>query len=151
MPFSLYIASSFKNFHAVQLLRDLFQAYGFIVYDWTAFTPPLPDDMTPEERRKALDTDERGEIFSFCAEACGRVDLVIYLGQSGQDAGVEVGIAHNAGVPIFGLAGPLERTGLMLSKAVTRWFTDSHTLLEGVAEFANGREADMEGIHDKVA
>jgi hypothetical protein len=133
---TIYIASSFRSLHAVHLLGDALSGRGHKVLDWTKFAPPLPDDMTPEERRQALDTDERGEIFAFCVEACARADLVIYLGPAGQDAGTEIGIAYNAGVPVYGLPGPLEAPGLVLAKAVSRWFTNVRELIAGVEEFA---------------
>ena len=40
---------------------------------------------------------------------------------SGQDAGVEVGLAAGAGVPVLGIRGPLEGPGLMLHGAVSGW------------------------------
>jgi len=88
--------------------------------------------MKPEDRRAALDADERGNIFIFCTEACAQADLVIYLGASGQDSACEVGIAFGAGVPVYGLAGALEVPGTILSKAVTSWYSDSAALLEAV-------------------
>jgi hypothetical protein len=132
----IYIASSARNLHAVQTLRDALQERGHTVLDWTKFAPPLPDSMSPEERRAALDTDERGEIFGFCAQACAGADLVLYLGPSGQDAACEVGMAYVAGVPVFGLAGPLEAPGLILSNAVRKWVADTAKLLVAVEIFA---------------
>jgi hypothetical protein len=135
-PISIYIASSFRNLYAVQLLRDALRDRGHTVLDWTKLAPPLPEGMTPEKRRAALDSDERGEIFAACSEACGRADLVIYLGQAGQDAACEVGMAYVAGTPVFGLAGPLEKPGLILARAVTRWFGGYGELLEAVEGLA---------------
>lgn len=129
---TVYIASSFRNLHGVHLLQRGMEDLGCRVLDWTRYAPPLPEHLTPEERRAALDADERGEIFEFCAQACGMADLVIYLGQAGQDAACEVGMAHVAGVPVYGLAGPLERPGTILARAVSRWFDDVHSLLLAV-------------------
>jgi hypothetical protein len=133
---SIYIASSFRNLCAVQLLRDALRERGHTVMDWTKLAPPLPEGMSPEKRRMVLDSDERGEIFVACSEACARVDLVIYLGQAGQDAACEVGMAYVSGTPVFGLAGPLEKPGLILARAVTRWVGDCGELLEAVDGFA---------------
>ena len=41
--------------------------------------------------------------------------------ESGQDAGVEVGLAAGAGTPVLGVRGPLEAPGLMLHGAVSLW------------------------------
>lgn len=132
----IYIASSFRNLHAVHMLTDRLQEAGHSVLDWTAFAPPLPEGMRPEERRSVLDSDSRGQIFEFCTGASGGADLVIYLGESGQDAACEVGIAFNAGVPVYGLGGPLEAPGLILSRAVSRWFGKVPELLAAVEAFA---------------
>ena len=130
----IYIASSFKNLHAVHLLRDQLTSQGHQVLDWSALAPPLPEGMAPNIRRQLLDSDERGEIFTFCAAACGQADLVIYLGPAGQDAAAEVGIAYAHGVPVLGLAGPLEAPGLILTRCVKQWFTQVNQLLAGLTE-----------------
>ena len=134
---TIYIASSYRSLTAVHLLRNILIERCHKVLDWTKFAPPLPEGMTPERRRQALDADDRGEIFDFCAEACARADLVIYLGPAGQDAAAEVGMAYVAGVPVFGLAGRMESPGLILTKAVTHWCEDVSDLLlavDGLAE-----------------
>lgn len=115
-----YIASSFRHLHAVRLLGREIRALGLTVLDWTEKATP-PDGLTPEQRRAWMDTDHGGEVFGFCEQACRNADLVIYLGSSGQDAGVEVGLAKAAGVPVLGIRGPLEAPGLMLYGAGTVW------------------------------
>jgi hypothetical protein len=136
IPLTIYIASSFRSLHAVQLLRDALADRCHKVRDWTQFAPPLPEGLTPEARRMMMDADARGEIFNFCAEACAQADLVIYLGPAGQDAAAEVGMAYVSGVPVFGLAGPLEQPGLILTRAVTRWVSNAQELLDAVEEWA---------------
>ncbi len=118
---NIYIASSAKNLHGVRLLRDALTARGHTVLDWTAMAPPLPDYLSPEERRMALDSDERGEIFDFCAKASTGAQALIYFGPAGQDAACEVGMAWAAGVPTIGLAAPTEKPGLILNRAVRFW------------------------------
>ena len=137
----IYIASSFKNLHGVHLLRDLLAAQGHELLDWSALAPPLPDDMPPEERRQILDSDERGEIFDFCAQACKSADLVIYLGPAGQDAAAEVGVAYASGVPVLGLVGPLEAPGLILTRCVGKWFNRVADLLNYLGKFNQGQES----------
>lgn len=128
-PLTLYIASSFRNVHAVAMLSQRLAASGHTVLDWTKKAPPLAADMPIQERRALLDSDERGDTFRFCVHACARADLLIYLGPAGQDAACEVGIAFNAGVPAYGLRGKLEAPGLILTRAVTRWFDNVDDLL----------------------
>ena len=126
----IYIASSFKNLHGVHLLRNKLGQLGHQVLDWSALAPPLPEGMPTETRRQLLDSDERGDIFRFCTQACREADLVIYLGPAGQDAAAEVGIAYASNIPVYGLAGPLEAPGLILTRCVQKWFSQVEPLLE---------------------
>lgn len=135
-PLIIYIASSFRNVHAVRMLAAALVEVGHKVLDWTPLAPPLPAGMRPEERRAVLDSDARGRIFDFCAESCAGADLVIYLGESGKDTSFEIGLAWGAGVPVYGLAGWLEAPGLMLARGVARWFERHEALLDAVEALA---------------
>jgi hypothetical protein len=126
---NIYIISSFRNLPAVLLLRDSLRELGHEVADFTSKAPPLPDSMTMEERRAALDSDERGDIFRFCAEACKSSDLCVYVGPAGQDAACEVGIAWASGVPVYALTSPLEKPGVILDGCIARWFTEPSMLV----------------------
>jgi hypothetical protein len=77
-----------------------------------------------------MDTDHGGEVYSFCAMACRTADLVIYLGASGQDAGVEVGMAKASGIPVLAVRGPLEAPGLMLYGAADVWVENVDSALD---------------------
>jgi hypothetical protein len=115
------------------------RAFGFTLLDWTEKAAP-PPGLNPLERRLWMDTDDAGgQVFAFCRDACIASHLVVYFGASGQDAGVEVGMAHAAGVPVLGIRGPLEGPGLMLHGAVGCWvegIEDALVLLEQVARHA---------------
>jgi hypothetical protein len=128
----IYIASSFRNINAVLLLRDALRDLGHTVLDWTDKTPPPPESMPLEERRRFFDSDASGDVWWYCVNSCGYADLVVYLGPAGQDAACEVGIAWAAGVHVYGLAGPLEKPGLILNGCVNRWFTDFTPFFEAV-------------------
>lgn len=130
----IYIASSFRNLPAVLLFRDILRDFGHTVIDFSSKAPPLPQHLPLAERLAALDSDERGQIFKFCADACGSVDLVVYLGPAGQDAACEVGMAYAAGVPVFGVVGPLEIPGLILNRCVLRWFSEFGPFLDAVKD-----------------
>jgi hypothetical protein len=136
---SAYIAASFRHTHAVRLLGLRMRDLGFVLLDWTEKAAP-PPGLNPQERRLWMDTDDAGgQVFSFCRDACVESHLVVYFGESGQDAGVEVGMAHAAGTPVLGVRGPLEGPGLMLHGAVDCWvekIEDALALLEQVARHA---------------
>lgn len=107
--------------HAVRLLGRELRRLGFVILDWTE-KASVPAGLTPAQRREWMDTDrEGGQVFAFCRDACLMADIVVYFGESGQDAGVEVGLAYGAGVPVLGVRGPLEAPGLMLHGAAAAW------------------------------
>lgn len=131
---SVYIAASFRHKHGVRLLGRELRKLGCDILDWTAKAAP-PPGLSPAERRIWMDTDlEGGQVYEFCRDACLNADLVIYYGESGQDAGVEVGLAVASGVPVLGICGPLEGPGLMLHGAVTSWVADAEEALDLVRE-----------------
>lgn len=130
----IYIASSFRNLSAVLLLQAALVDRGHTVLDWTRHAPPISNNMPLDERKALLDSDERGQIFDFCTEACGSADLVVYLGPAGQDAACEVGIAYSSGVHIFGIISPLETPGMILNRCVSRWFSSCEPFFDAVGE-----------------
>ena len=130
---TIYVAGSFKHKHGVRLFCRELAALGCRILDWTEKATP-PPGLTPQERRVWMDTDRAGgSVYAFCREACRTADLVVYYGASGQDAGVEVGLATGAGVPVLGIRGPLEAPGLMLHGAGTAWVDSVEEALELVA------------------
>ena len=130
---TIYVAGSFKHKHGVRLLGRELRGMGCRMLDWTDKAVP-PPGLTPAERRIWMDTDrDGGEVYAFCHQACLTADMVIYYGASGQDAGVEVGLAAGAGVPLLGIRGPLEGPGLMLHGAVHGWVDSVEDALETVA------------------
>ncbi len=125
-PLTVYTAASFRLLHAVRLFHDALRARipGVQILDWTDKATP-PAGLTPDERRRWFDTEQQGgQVYEFCADACCHADVVVYLGASGQDAGVEVGLAAGAGTPVLGVRGPLEAPGLMLHGVVDLWCYD---------------------------
>jgi hypothetical protein len=150
---SAYIAASFKHTHGVRLLGQSMRALGFTLLDWTEKAAP-PPGLTPLERRQWMDTDSAGgQVFAFCRDACVASSLVVYFGASGQDSGVEVGMAHAAGTPVLGIRGPLEGPGLMLHGAVDCWvetIEEALALLEQVARHAATDCRDLPGADERV-
>jgi hypothetical protein len=151
-PPTAYIAASFRHLHGVRLLGQGMRALGFTLLDWTEKAAP-PPGLTPQERRQWMDTDSAGgQVFAFCRDACIQSRIVVYFGASGQDAGVEVGMAHAAGAPVLGIRGPLEGPGLMLHGAVDCWVEDIEealALLERVARHAASQCRDLSGEKDE--
>lgn len=131
---TVYIAASFKHRHGVRLLGRELERLDCLILDWTSRATP-PPGLTAAEKRIWMDTDpEGGEVYRFCRDSCMQADLLIYYGASGQDAGVEVGMAAASGVPVLGIAGPLEAPGLMLHGAATVWVEDAEQAVSAVRE-----------------
>ena len=133
--FTIYVAASYRHLHGVHLLYKALcnVCHKINILDWTTKGEP-PAGMTPAQRREFFDTDHGGQIYTFCSQSCASADLVIYYGESGQDAALEVGLAAGSGVEVIGLRGPLEAPGLMLHGAVSEWAPDVRTLLAMVRE-----------------
>ena len=135
---TIYTAASFRLLHTVKLFHMAVRERipGITILDWTDKATP-PDGLTPAQRREWFDTEQSGgQVYAFCRDACGSADVVVYLGQSGQDAGVEVGMAAAAGVPVIGVRGPLEAPGLMLHGAVDVWCYDIQQVLQVLSRLA---------------
>ena len=142
---TVYIAASFKHLHGVRLLGRELRKLGCEILDWTAHASP-PPGLTPAQRRIWMDTDQAGgQVYSFCRNACLTADLVIYYGASGQDAGVEIGLANASGIPILGIAGPLEGPGLMLHGAVTAWVNSVEEALQVMEAITDSRATSPSG------
>jgi hypothetical protein len=144
----IYIASSWKNRHAVEMLTKFLRCGNHEVLSFV-------ENNHGEETAKArapLNLDEwiaspKGEqSFSYDTRGAIESDLVIYIGVSGCDAWAEVGAAWSAGVPIFGLLTKGEQVGLM-RRMICRWFEDFRDLLAAVQELTLQR---IEGVSDAV-
>lgn len=147
---SIYVAASFRHKHGVRLLGRALRALGCRILDWTEKAVP-PPGLTPAQRRIWMDTDQDGgQIYDFCRNACLTADMVIYYGASGQDAGVEVGLAAGAGVPVLGIRGPLEGPGLMLHGAVCLWVDGAEEALELVKRVMDHAETGWAALADET-
>ncbi len=140
---TIYIAGSFKHKHGVQLLGRELRQHNCTILDWTEKATP-PQGLTALERRLWMDTDtEGGPVFLFCKQACLTADIVVYYGTSGQDAGVEVGLACGAGVPVLGIRGPLESPGLMLHGAVAAWVDSIEDAIHVLCALADNTDVSL--------
>jgi hypothetical protein len=119
----IYIASSWKNQHAVEMLTDLLRQRG---HEVLSFVENNHGETNPQASKEALDDAgkpipfeqwvwmERGyKSFVYDTDGATKSDLVIYLSPSGNDASAEMGAAWAKRVPIFGLWAKGEPIGLM--------------------------------------
>lgn len=126
----VYIASSWKNQHAVELLTEKLRAQGWEVVSWVENN--YGEDHGPDTAinfEEWVRTPAADRSFTF--DVCGAMhsDLAIYLGPAGTDAWAEIGAAYGAGTPIVGLWAKGEPSGLM-RKMMQHWFGRFDQLLE---------------------
>lgn len=127
----IYIASSWKNQHAVEMLTTNLRSKGHIVLSFVG--------EAVESEGRDLEFDFDGWIHSedglnkFIFDTNGAMfsDLVIYIGPSGTDAWAEVGAAWACGVKVYGLWAKGEKAGLM-RLMVNKWFKDYKMLLKAI-------------------
>ena len=129
----IYIASSWKNQHAVEMLTDLLRNKGHEVLSF--IEKAVSDEGRAEIKldvEEWIHSKEGQEKFTYDTDGAMYSDLVIYIGPSGTDAWAEVGAAWSHGVLVFGLWAKKEPAGLM--RHMVTWFTDYRELLKAVRE-----------------
>jgi len=129
---SIYIASSWKNAHAVEMLTDIFESKGYEVKSF------ILNANEEDLNCAAVDFDKfvwsEGGKFSFDYDTtwAATADIVVYVGPSGCDAWAEIGIAYSNKRPIYALQAKGEPIGLM-RRLVTKWFDAYQDLVEHIA------------------
>lgn len=147
----IYIASSWKNQHAVELLTDRLREAGHEVLSFvennhgeqkaheaveSGKPVPFEEWVWSERGRKSFDYDTGGATTA---------DVVIYIGPSGCDAWAEVGAAWAARKAIiFGLWTKGEAVGLM-RRMMLNWTNDHRELLRWVCELSPIPRVDRAG------
>jgi hypothetical protein len=125
----VYIASSWKNQHAVELLTAELRRLGLTVLSFVENNHGEYDKDVPFE---AWCAGEQGrQSFEYDTKGATRADVVIYVGPSGTDAWAEVGAAWAAGRLILGLWAKGEGAGLM--RRMVYWLPSAPVLLERIA------------------
>lgn len=127
----IYIASSWKNQHAVVMLTNLLRDQGHTVLSFIEnelaqyrFHKEKPICF---EDASFFSSPQAESAFKYDTNAAETCDCVIYIAPSGKDAAAEVGIAWANAIPVFGLYAKGEDFGLM-RKLISAWF-DNHTEL----------------------
>lgn len=132
----IYIASSWRNQHSVEMLTFLLREKGHTVISWIENN--YGEDHNHVTKKFDFETwvnsSEADQSFKFDTEGATKSDLFIYLAPAGNDASVELGAAWASGTPIFGLYAKGDNLGLM-RKCITTWYTRYYDLLIGVEEF----------------
>lgn len=132
----IYIASSWKNQHAVEMLTEILRKEGHEVLSFVENNHGEGHGSEkPVDFEQWILTDQAKNSFDYDTNGATQSDLVIYIGPSGTDAWAEVGAAWATGRVIFGLWAKGEPSGLM-RKMMHAWFYDYKTLLSTIAALA---------------
>jgi hypothetical protein len=124
MKLNIYIASSWKNQHAVEMLTDLLRKRGHSVHSFVENAQTGEGKVSTEiDLDKWIESEEGRQKFLYDTSCAMTDDLVIYIGPSGTDAWAEVGAAFASGTTIIGLWAKGEPAGLM-RRMVTKWFNN---------------------------
>ena len=127
----IYIASSWKNQHAVEMLTDKLRERGHTVLSFVennygeGHGPDKPINF-----EEWVYTEQAANSFNYDTDGATHSDLVVYIGPSGTDAWAEVGAAWGCGVRVIGLWAKGEQAGLM--RHMVEWFRDFRELLKEV-------------------
>jgi len=127
----IYIASSWKNQHGVEMLTALLREKGYEVISW------IENNFGELESIKEMSFDEwvwterADRCFKFDTDGAMNCDLLIYYGPAGQDASAEAALAFAKGIPVLGLHAKGENLGLM-RKMMKSWSINIPDLLTQV-------------------
>lgn len=138
----IYIASSWRNQHAVELLSAALREQGHHVISWIENN--YGEDHGPD---KPMDfeawvkSDSARRSFEFDTNGAIDCDLFIFMSPGGKDAAAECGMAYAANqfkqqhTPIWGLWAKGEDFGLM-RRMFDKWFLRAKDLLDHTQRIA---------------
>lgn len=126
----IYIASSWKNQHAVEMLTDLLRKQNHEVISWVENNYSENYSIAKgTDFEEWVYTDEAEKSFLFDTNGAVNCRLFIYMSPGGKDAAAECGMAYEAGVEMIALYSKGEDFGLM-RKMFSKWFGRYADLLE---------------------
>jgi hypothetical protein len=136
----IYIASSWRNQHGVEMMTEQLRKKGHEVLSWIENN--YGEDATPHNQdfsfEEWITTEAADHSFMYDTNGATQCDLFIYYGPAGKDACAEMGAAWAKQIPIMALYAKGEDLGLM-RKMVTAWYFRYFELLDAVEVFAKER------------
>jgi hypothetical protein len=135
----IYIASSWKNQHAVELLTEQLRSAGHQVKSFVEHEGQR-DVYGKVPFEEWIESVDGRDCFEYDTSGATDSELVIYVGPSGIDAWAEVGAAWARGVPLVGLWAKGENVGLM-RRMISSWFLNHRALFAWLKTWAPMVEA----------
>lgn len=135
----IYIASSWKNQHAVEMLTEMLRARGHEVVSWIennygeGTTDPVHNNQK-FDFEEWVNTEKAEQSFQYDTSGAMECDIFVYVGPAGKDAAAECGMAYAKGKYMIGLYAKGEDFGLM-RKMFDRWVMNYKDLLGLIDNF----------------
>jgi len=134
----IYIASSWKNQHAVEMLTALLKAKGHSVMSFVENNYGENHNHVTKkfDFETWVNSKESDQSFDFDTNNAMTCDLLIYVGPSGKDAAAECGLCYGQRlsgrfIPMMGLYAKGEDFGLM-RKLFDGWYERYTELLDDI-------------------
>lgn len=128
----IYIASSWKNQHSVEMLTALLRERGHEVKSWVEQNYGEGyGAQKPMNFELWVHTESAQKSFDFDTTGAMECDTLIYIGPAGKDAAAECGMAYAKGVRMLALYAKGEDFGLM-RKMFSRWYDHYTELLSDI-------------------
>lgn len=130
----IYIASSWRNQHGVQMLTQVLRNAGHTVISWieNSNKEMVRAGIIDFDFEEWVATEDSNQSFEFDTNGATTCDVFIYYAPAGKDACAELGAAWASGILIIGLYAKGEDLGLM-RKMVSQWFTTVDELIEYIS------------------
>lgn len=130
----IYIASSWKNQHGVQMLTERLRENNHEVISWIENNYEESHDPNIKFYfEEWVNSNDSNSSFKFDTEGVMNCHLFIYYGNGGKDAAAECGMAYSKDIPMIALWSKGEDFGLM-RKMFKHWFLTHTELLQYVED-----------------
>lgn len=137
----IYIASSWKNQHAVEMLTYLLRQEGYEVISWVENNYGEGHNHVTKkfDFETWVNTSQSDQSFEFDTNGATSCDVFIYVGPAGKDAAAECGMCYGQRrtgryIPMFGLTAKGEDFGLM-RKMFDGWYDRYTDIIEDIKAF----------------
>ena len=129
----IYIASSWKNQHAVEMLTALLREKGHEVKSFVE--DGLKRNISGEGFEKWMKTEDADGAFEHDSGGAIFSDCCIYISPSGKDAAAECGMAYASGKFMIALYAKGEDFGLMRKMFADRWCSRYTQVIDLVEQY----------------
>ena len=137
----IYIASSWKNQHAVEMLTYFLRQEGYEVVSWVENNYGEGHNHVTKnfDFETWVNSPQSDQSFDFDTNGAMSCDLFIYVGPAGKDAAAECGMCYGQRltgnyIPMFGLTAKGEDFGLM-RKMFDGWYDRYTDLMKDIKAF----------------